>query len=101
ASDLLEHAHAATIARTLGPAATRLPNDQAARLAALGTQGPPGTPARVWQMLLKAYAEVRRAPDPAAAMEMALVRLAYASDLPGPEEALKRLQSGQPVVGPG
>jgi DNA polymerase-3 subunit gamma/tau len=101
ASDLLEHVHGATVARTLGPAATRLPNDQAARLAALGAQVPAGTLARVWQMLLKAYDEVRRAPDPAAAMEMALVRLAYASDLPGPEEALKRLQSGQPVVGPG
>ncbi len=101
ASDLLEHVHGATIARTLGPAATRLPNDQAARLAALGAQVPAGTLARMWQMLLKAYDEVRRAPDPAAAMEMALVRLAYASDLPGPEEALKRLQSGQPVVGGG
>ena len=99
ASDLLEHVHGATIARTLGPAATRLPNDQAARLAALGAQVSAGTLARVWQMLLKAYDEVRRAPDPAAAMEMALVRLAYASDLPGPEEALKRLQAGQPVVG--
>jgi DNA polymerase-3 subunit gamma/tau len=99
ASDLLEHAHAATIARTLGPAATRLPADQASRLAGLGAQVSPGILARVWQMLLKAYDEVRRAPDPAAAMEMALVRLAYASELPGPEEALRRLQSGQPVGG--
>ena len=33
--------------------------------------------------------EVRRAPDPVAAAEMALIRLAYAADLPGPEEALK------------
>jgi DNA polymerase-3 subunit gamma/tau len=99
ASDLLEHVHAATVARTIGPAATRLPNDQAARMAALGAQVPAGTLARTWQMLLKAYDEVRRAPDPAAAMEMALVRLAYAADLPGPEEALKRLQSGQPVGG--
>jgi len=30
---------------------------------------------------------------------MALIRLAYAADLPGPEEALKRLQSGEPVGG--
>jgi DNA polymerase-3 subunit gamma/tau len=42
---------------------------------------------------------VRRAPDAAAATDMALVRLAYAADLPGPEEALKRLQSGEPVGG--
>jgi DNA polymerase-3 subunit gamma/tau len=45
-------------------------------------------------MLLRAYDEVRRAPDPAAAVEMALIRLAYAADLPGPEEALKALREG-------
>jgi DNA polymerase-3 subunit gamma/tau len=51
--------------------------------------------------MLKAYDEVRRAPDAAAAVDMALVRLAYAADLPGPEEALKRLQNGEaPGGGP-
>ncbi|MBS0296597.1 MAG: DNA polymerase III subunit gamma/tau [Proteobacteria bacterium] len=100
-SDLLEHAHATTVAKTLGPDATRLPNDQAQRMAALGATVSAGSLSRVWQMLLKAYDEVRRAPDPAAATEMALVRLAYASDLPGPEEALKRLQSGGPAGGTG
>jgi DNA polymerase-3 subunit gamma/tau len=44
-------------------------------------------------MLLKALDEVRRAPDPAAAMDMTLIRLAYAADLPGPEEALRALRS--------
>jgi DNA polymerase-3 subunit gamma/tau len=100
-SDLLEHTHAATVARTLGPDATRLPNDQAQRMTALGAAVSPANLARAWQMLLKAYDEVRRAPDPAAATEMALVRICYASDLPGPEEALKRLQSGQPLTGGG
>ncbi len=37
---------------------------------------------------------MRRAPDPAAAVEMALIRFCYAANLPGPEEALKALQSG-------
>jgi len=46
-------------------------------------------------MLLKALDEVRRAPNPADAVEMAIVRLAYAADLPGPEEALKALQGGE------
>jgi DNA polymerase-3 subunit gamma/tau len=32
---------------------------------------------------------------------MAIIRLAYAADLPGPEEALKRLQDGQPPASPG
>jgi len=39
--------------------------------------------------LLRAYDEVRRAPDPAAGVEMALIRLAYAADR-GAEEALGR-----------
>jgi DNA polymerase-3 subunit gamma/tau len=99
-SDLLEHAHGATVAKTLGPDATRLPNDQAQRMAALGAAVSAGSLARVWQMLLKAYDEVRKAPDPAAASEMAIVRIAYASDLPGPEEALKHLQ-GSPAEAKG
>ena len=98
-NDLLEHCHAASVAKMLGPNATRLPNDQAQKLAALGAAIPAATLSRTWQMLLKALDEVRRAPNPADAVEMAIVRLAYAADLPGPEEALKRLQSGEPIGG--
>ncbi|HTK36804.1 MAG TPA: DNA polymerase III subunit gamma/tau [Caulobacteraceae bacterium] len=97
--DLLEHAHSASVAKTLGPDALALPKDQAARLAAVGAEASAGSLSRAWQMLLKAFEEVRRAPDAAAAAEMALIRLAYAADLPGPEEALKRLQEGQAPVG--
>jgi DNA polymerase III subunit gamma/tau len=101
-NDLLEHCHAASVSKMLGPAATRLPNDQAQRLAALGASISAGSLSRVWSMLLKAHEEVRRAPNPADAVEMAIVRLAYAADLPGPEEALKKLQSGEPMgSGPG
>ncbi|HYC67357.1 DNA polymerase III subunit gamma/tau [Brevundimonas sp.] len=98
-NDLLEHCHAASVAKMLGPQATRLPNDQAQKLTALGAVISAGTLARVWQMLLKALDEVRRAPNPADAVEMAIVRLAYAADLPGPEEALKALRDGEPIGG--
>ena len=97
--DLLEHCHGASVAKALGPDALTLPKDQAARLAAVGAQVSAGTLARVWQMLLKAHDETRRAPDPMAAAEMALIRLCYASSLPGPEEALKALRSGEPIGG--
>jgi DNA polymerase-3 subunit gamma/tau len=92
--DLLEHAHGAALAKALGPDVLGLPKDQAARLTAVGTQASAGTLARVWQMLLRAHDEARRAPDPKAAVEMALLRLCYAADLPGPEEALKALREG-------
>jgi DNA polymerase-3 subunit gamma/tau len=99
--DLLEHSHGAAVAKAIGPQALTLPKEQAQRLAAVGAAVSAGTLSRVWQMLLKAHEEVRRAPDPAAACDMALIRLAYAADLPGPEEALKRLQNGEaPPAGP-
>jgi DNA polymerase-3 subunit gamma/tau len=99
--DLLEHAHGAAVAKALGPDALTLPKDQAARLAAIGAALSAGVLSRLWQMLLKAYEEARRAPDPAAACEMALIRLCYAADLPGPEEALKAIQAGEPLPSPG
>ena len=46
---------------------------------------------RAWQMLLKGHREVLDAARPIAAAEMLLVRLAYAADLPTPDEALKML----------
>ncbi|MEP6966763.1 MAG: DNA polymerase III subunit gamma/tau, partial [Pseudomonadota bacterium] len=97
--DLLEHCHGASVSKALGPDALSLPKDQAARLAALGATLSAGTLARLWQMLLKALDEVRRAPDPATAVEMTLIRLAYAADLPGPEEALKAFRAGEPTTG--
>ena len=93
--DLLDHAHSAAVCKMLGPDALVLPRDQAARLAAIGAEASAGSLSRIWQMLLKAHEETRRAPDPKAAVEMALIRIGYAADLPGPEEALKKLQSGE------
>ena len=93
--DLLEHSHSAAIAKALGPQALTLPKDQAARLTALGAALSAGVLSRLWQMLLRAHDEVRRAADPAATVEMALIRLCYAADLPGPEEALKALRDGE------
>ncbi len=97
--DMLEHCHGASVARTLGPDALELPKDQAARLAAIGAALSAGALSRLWQMLLKGLGEVRAAPDPAAAVEMCLIRLAYAADLPGPEEALKALREGAAAIG--
>ena len=98
-NDLLEHCHAASVAKMLGPQATRLPNDQARALAALGAALSAATLSRAWQMLLKGLDEARRAPNPAEAVDMLLIRLAYAADLPGPEEALKALKDGRPLTG--
>jgi DNA polymerase-3 subunit gamma/tau len=49
---------------------------------------------RTWQMLLKGAAEVKDASRPIAAAEMVLVRIAYAADLPTPDEVIRDIQSG-------
>ena len=56
---------------------------------------------RAWQILLKAIPEVAQAPRPMPAAEMALVRLAYAADLPTPDEALRMLKDGAGAVAAG
>ncbi|MFL5295326.1 MAG: DNA polymerase III subunit gamma/tau [Phenylobacterium sp.] len=99
--DLLDHCHGASVAKAIGPQALVMPKEQAQRLAAVGSAVSAGTLSRLWQLTLKAYEEVRRAPDGAAAADMAIIRLAYAADLPGPEEALKRLQAGEAPSGGG
>ena len=47
--------------------------------------------ARTWQMLLKGIAEVEAAGRPVDAAEMVLVRIAYAADLPTPDEVIRSL----------
>jgi DNA polymerase-3 subunit gamma/tau len=46
---------------------------------------------RTWQMLLKGIAEAGNAGRPLTAAEMVLVRIAYAADLPTPDEAIRAL----------
>jgi len=50
---------------------------------------------RTWQMLLKGLADVKDAGRPLAAAEMVLVRIAYAADLPAPDEVLRSLGEEQ------
>jgi DNA polymerase-3 subunit gamma/tau len=52
---------------------------------------------RAWQLLTRGIGEVQASPRPIAAAEMVLIRLAYAADLPTPDEALKVLASGGAV----
>jgi DNA polymerase III subunit gamma/tau len=47
--------------------------------------------ARTWQMLFKGLPEVQTAAKPIAAAEMVLVRIAYAADLPTPDEVIRSL----------
>lgn len=54
---------------------------------------------RTWQMLLKGVGEVQASGRPVAAAEMVLVRIAYAADLPTPDEVIRSLseEGGTPA----
>ncbi|AKR58307.1 DNA polymerase III subunits gamma and tau [Devosia sp. H5989] len=52
---------------------------------------------RAWQILFKGYEEVSKAGNALQAAEMVLVRLAYAADLPSPDELLSKL-ARQPMA---
>ena len=47
---------------------------------------------RLWQLLLKGYDEVRTAPDPLVAAQMALLRVMHAADMPDPGTLAKKLE---------
>jgi DNA polymerase III subunit gamma/tau len=56
--------------------------------------------ARTWQLLLKGIEEVAAAGRPLAAAEMVLVRIAYAADLPTPDEVIRSLGNGAAAAVP-
>jgi len=47
---------------------------------------------RLWQLLLKGHEEVRTAPDPLVALQMALLRILHASDMPDPGKLARRIE---------
>ena len=64
---------------------------EAKRAAELAAKLPVSALTRAWQMLLKGLLEVRDATRPIHAAEMALVRLAYAADLPPTDKLVRDL----------
>ncbi|VAV87016.1 DNA polymerase III subunits gamma and tau [hydrothermal vent metagenome] len=92
-TDLLDHCHQITRAKALAEAADLSGYGPGAeQIRQLAENLSMGQLSRVWQMLLKAAGEVRIAPEPLAALEMALIRLIVAASLPPPETAAKLLE---------
>jgi DNA polymerase-3 subunit gamma/tau len=93
--DLLDIGHEAARAQALGGEARLIGGaDWTARVRGLAEKLSPAQLSRLWQMLLKAFEEAGKAPDPIAAVEMAMVRLCAAQSLPPPEDAARLLRDG-------
>ncbi|WP_350336070.1 DNA polymerase III subunit gamma/tau [Coralliovum pocilloporae] len=108
-SDLSEFTHLVTRLRVIPDSASdaSLSEEERTRGLALAEKLSIRVLSRAWQILLKGLPDVQAAPRPLAAAEMVLVRLAYAADLPTPDEALKALLNegvqtdGSPAPGGG
>ncbi|MGE0529865.1 MAG: DNA polymerase III subunit gamma/tau [Hyphomonadaceae bacterium] len=93
--DLLDIGHEAARAQALGAEAKIIGGaDWVGRVRGLAASLSPAQLSRLWQMLLKALEEAGKAPDPIAAVEMAMVRLCAAQSLPPPEDAARMLKDG-------
>ncbi|ANC92290.1 DNA polymerase III subunit gamma/tau [Azospirillum humicireducens] len=95
--DLLDLVHNLTRLKVVPDSANdpSLPEAERTRGSALSSKL--GMPAltRAWQLLLKGLNEVQAAPVPQQALEMVIVRLSYAADLPTPGELIRQFQAQQ------
>jgi DNA polymerase-3 subunit gamma/tau len=55
---------------------------------------------RTWQLLLKGHGELGQAPNPAAACEMLIIRLAHTAHMPTPGELMQKLPKTSPSSPP-
>jgi DNA polymerase-3 subunit gamma/tau len=100
--DLLETTHFLTRLK-VAPAAQGFfdgGSGEAKRAAELAAKLSVASLTRAWQILLKGLFEVRDATRPISACEMALIRLAYAAELPPTDKLVKDLLDGGSVPAP-
>ena len=100
--DLLETTHFLTRVK-VAPAAQGFfdgGSGEAKRAAELAAKLSVPSLTRAWQILLKGLFEVRDATRPISACEMALIRLAYAAELPPTDKLVKDLLDGGAVPAP-
>jgi len=100
--DLLETTHFLTRVK-VAPAAQGFfdgGSGEARRAAELAAKLSVAALTRAWQILLKGLFEVRDATRPISACEMALIRLAYAAELPPTDKLVKDLLDGGAVPAP-
>lgn len=93
--DMLELTHWLTRLKVVPDAGDDLVTSEAERKQGLEMANGLSIPilTRTWQMLLKGTGEVRISPNPISAAEMVIVRLTYSSNLPTPEELIKKIKS--------
>jgi DNA polymerase-3 subunit gamma/tau len=92
-SDLAEFTHFVTRVKVVPAVADDVALSEAERVRgrAFAAQLSMRVLSRAWQMLLKGIGEVQASGRPLSAAEMVLVRIAYAADLPTPDEVVRSM----------
>ena len=92
-ADLMDLIHRASLIAAGGSADSLLETERAP-VTALADMGIARL-GRAWQMLLKGHAEITTAPQPMAAAEMLLIRLAHLANMPTPADIIGKLGRGE------
>ncbi len=89
---LMDLVHRVTLAQVSGGEPDAPSEDERAALADFVGRLGPGELHRLWQLLLKGHDEVRTGPDPLVSLQMALLRILHAAQMPDPGKLAKRIE---------
>jgi DNA polymerase-3 subunit gamma/tau len=88
----MDLAHKITLAQISGGAPDAPTQEERAAIEGWADALAPGQLHRLWQLLLKGHTEVRAAPDPLVATQMALLRVLHAATLPDPGALARKIE---------
>jgi DNA polymerase-3 subunit gamma/tau len=89
----LDLVHRITVAQLGESGAMGATAEERAAIEGWAAQLTPAQLHRLWQLLLKGHEEVRAAPDPLPAAQMALLRVLHAAELPDPGQLARKLEA--------
>ncbi|WP_379921862.1 DNA polymerase III subunit gamma/tau [Erythrobacter sp. R86502] len=89
---LMDLTHRVTLAQVSGGEPDAPTEEERKALADFAARLGAGELHRLWQLLIKGHDEVRTAPDPLVSLQMALLRILHASQLPDPGKLARRIE---------
>ena len=89
---LMDLVHRVTLAQVSGAEPDAPAEDERAALAEFAARLGAAELHRLWQLMLKGHDEVRTAPDPLVSLQMALLRILHAAQMPDPGKLAKRIE---------
>ena len=89
---LMDLTHRVTLAQVSGGDPDAPTEEERAALADFAGRLGAGDLHRLWQLLLKGHDEVRTAPDPLVSLQMALLRILHAAQMPDPGKLARRIE---------